>query len=400
MTSATAEVSGDELPTWLVTTLIIVAVIIIVANSVVIIGIFKNRKLRRNVSNYFIASLAKDDLIAGLVVIPFGIIYEIESAAHTNGSNVSLSTNSSNSTADGDMSQDSVLSELFCDMFQVSIAGQGFASTWHLCIIAMDRYYKITKPVLHKTWVTSKVICSVTIVIDVVATALAIYFQSLSVSFRTTSDGDSLIHGRKSCVYYKPTVHSMVPAYTMGLVPLMFMFYYYFQLFKLTRSIKSNGQRSASGSAEGSWNEVGSGGQNQNMVPKSILKKPSTTSTTVTSSSNHKSSGTLTTNVSMIVRYHPEGKQSKASVMIGFIIITYILCVTPPSIVYLLYNFCENCSAIVHTSPVIYVYPWLMLLNSAINPFIFALMTKEMRRFVTRMFVRRKRGPSDGHLYG
>ena len=388
MTSATADVSGDELPTWLVTTLIIVAVVIIVANAVVIIGIFKNRKLRRNVSNYFIASLAKDDLIAGLVVIPFGIIYEIESAAHTNGS-YSVRSNSSwtsNSTADLDMSQDSVLSELFCDMFQVSITGQGYASTWHLCIIAMDRYYKITKPVLHKTWVTRKVICSVTILIDVVATAFAIYIQWLSVSFRTSSDGDSLFHGRKSCVYYKPTIQSMVPGYTVGLVPLMFMFYFYYKLFKLTRSIKSvNGQRTASGSAEGSGNEAGSGGQNKNIVthPKSILKKPSNTSTTVTSSSNHKSSGTPATMSAVIVRYHPEVKQSKASMMIGFIIITYCACVFPPSIVYLLYNFCENCSTVVHTSPVIYIYPWLMFLNSAINPFIFALMTKEMRRFVT-----------------
>lgn len=153
--SETTSLIEDELPTWFIFILMIEAVVTIVANSLLIAAIFKYRRLRRNISNYFIVSLAKDDLLAGLVVIPLGIIHEIEFV------NRELSTE-------------------FCDFFQASISMQGFTTAWHMSAIAADRYYKITNPVAYRKYLTKWRICFVSFTLDFLAALVSYHYYLVS----------------------------------------------------------------------------------------------------------------------------------------------------------------------------------------------------------------------------
>lgn len=195
---------------------------------------------------------------------------------------------------------------------------------------------------------------------------------------------------RKSCVYYRPTVDGLATGYIAIGIPLTFMFYVYYRLYQLTRTpictfnhsvspMTSTGTRHGS-AASGTGHKVLNGSDPKTQL-KSILKQPST------ATAKRPETSTVTLSIITGPRDVSNHTQLRASIMIGMIIATYCVCIFPPTIVYFLYFYCPSCESIVHTSPVIYMYPWMCFINSAIDPFIFVLMNKDMRKFVLRNII-------------
>ena len=93
-------------------------------NSLVIISVYCNRKLR-TITNCFVVSLATADLMVGLLVLPLSIKVEITG---TWG-----------------------LGVILCDMWITFDVMLCTASILNLCCISLDRFFAITNPLVYAT---------------------------------------------------------------------------------------------------------------------------------------------------------------------------------------------------------------------------------------------------------
>ena len=70
-------------------------------------------------------------------------------------------------------------------------------------------------------------------------------------------------------------------------------------------------------------------------------------------------------------------RSKRAAILVGFIIGGHFVFTMPPCIVYILYTFWREVG--VQNTSFFYLYPWMTFFNSAYNPCIYFLLTKELR---------------------
>lgn len=112
----------------------LMSLLIIISNLIPIIGILNMKQLRKNIANYFILSLALNDLFIGVVVIPLGIYQQQVQA----------------------FDDKSIEASNLCDILQVIITFVFYAFVWNTAFISCDRYHRITKPITYKIWMTPR----------------------------------------------------------------------------------------------------------------------------------------------------------------------------------------------------------------------------------------------------
>lgn len=100
----------------------VIILVTFVGNVLVCLSVIKVRKLRHP-SNYLLMSLAISDLCVACVVMPFGLYQSIESRWQ--------------------------LGRLLCNVYVVSDVTSCTASILNLCIISIDRYLAITRPLTY-----------------------------------------------------------------------------------------------------------------------------------------------------------------------------------------------------------------------------------------------------------
>ncbi|KAG9509851.1 hypothetical protein GZH46_01622, partial [Fragariocoptes setiger] len=113
----------------MVVTLALINVVVIVGNVLVILAVYASAKLR-NVTNLFVVSLAVADLILGVAVLPYSLLFEIM--------NVWL------------------FGELWCRAWLVVDVWISTASILNLCAISIDRYVAVTRPMRYKALMTNR----------------------------------------------------------------------------------------------------------------------------------------------------------------------------------------------------------------------------------------------------
>lgn len=105
-------------------------VFIVLGNLFIIFSIFRFERLKQNISNYFIASLASCDFLTGLFVVPMAIYQKkylkMEASA------------------------------FFCDILQGTHMVTGCATLLHILAISLDRFYRIKEPLKYKAFMTSR----------------------------------------------------------------------------------------------------------------------------------------------------------------------------------------------------------------------------------------------------
>ncbi|VDP71753.1 unnamed protein product [Echinostoma caproni] len=127
----------------IVCVLSMLTVLTIAGNFLVMFAIFVKTKLRQNVTNCFIASLAAADLLLGTVVMPFAII-EYHNSAEMNY----LTEEQRNSYVAWPYGQD------WCDLWHAFDVLSSTASILNLCIISVERYIAISDPFNYHTRMT------------------------------------------------------------------------------------------------------------------------------------------------------------------------------------------------------------------------------------------------------
>lgn len=74
-TTTTTTTSSGQLPV-LLALLVLINLIVIMGNILVIVAVYASAKLR-SVTNIFIVSLATADLLLGILVLPYALVYEV-----------------------------------------------------------------------------------------------------------------------------------------------------------------------------------------------------------------------------------------------------------------------------------------------------------------------------------
>ena len=106
-----------------------VTITTIVGNSLVLVAVFVNSHLR-GTTHYFIANLAAADLLLGTTVLPFAASLEVLNSW--------------------------LFGELFCNVWAAMDVLCCTASIMSLCVISIDRYIGVTRPLRHSSILTTR----------------------------------------------------------------------------------------------------------------------------------------------------------------------------------------------------------------------------------------------------
>lgn len=106
----------------LIILLVLIILVTFIGNVLVCLSVIKVRKLRHP-SNYLLISLAISDLCVACVVMPFGLYQSLNDKW--------------------------LLGRLLCNVYVVSDVTSCTASILNLCVISIDRYLAITRPLTY-----------------------------------------------------------------------------------------------------------------------------------------------------------------------------------------------------------------------------------------------------------
>ena len=204
----------------------LVVISIIIGNSLVITAVALYRKLRKSVSNFFIASLALADFLLAAVILPFSLSKEIF----------------------GYWS----FGQVMCQIWLVSDVWICTASILHLCAISLDRYIAIAFPLRYPTLMTHKrcrIIC-----LAMWALSFIICFPGLFKWKRTElvstlsanhSENTTVTTGPQQCDVINDdsvgyTIYSALGSF---FIPSIVMTGFYIKIFLMARNFMKQSQR-------------------------------------------------------------------------------------------------------------------------------------------------------------
>lgn len=369
----TSESTALDHQQWYVGMLLLSSILISVPNAVILICIFRMSVLRRQAANHFIASFALSDLLTGAVLFPLGIIHEIEyvqrhryeTAVKTMIKHLNVSMHVMNP-----MTMDDI-GEGFCDILQTLINFMAFVSLWHMTLIAMDRYYRITFPIVYKSCMTRTKAWLSCLFVWCLAALVSLFFywdyKRTGIKYQPT----------QCLVYIVSGLESYIFALVVGFGPMMLMIYYYVKLLFLSRyNFKSNipVQIPRTSSQDRQQNQC---------IPMSsrgrscFARRPQSTSSDseAVEDSELRSESEI---MEIKARKKRCRRSKRAAILIGLIIVGHTTFVLPTTTLYLLYTFVPK--LMIQDKAVFSLYPWMMFFNSAFNPCIYFFTTKELRQ--------------------
>ncbi|KAG6461054.1 5-hydroxytryptamine receptor 1 [Manduca sexta] len=194
---------------FLVILFLIVIVCTIVGNILVCVAVRLVRKLRRP-SNYLIVSLAVSDLCVAIIVMPFATVYDIMGTWP--------------------------FGPVICDFWASSDVLSCAASILNLCMISVDRYYAITKPLEYGVKRTPK---------RMLLCILIVWMSAAFISLPPV-----LILGNEktetSCSVSQNQVYQIYATLGSFYIPLTVMVVVYYKIFRAARKIVKDEKRAQS----------------------------------------------------------------------------------------------------------------------------------------------------------
>lgn len=151
--TAEEQLSEDEAREWMVELVVksvilaIIVVLTIGGNVLVLLAVFMSRNLRSS-THYLIVNLAVADLLLGTTVLPFSATLEVSGKWY--------------------------FGQVFCEVWATADVLCCTASIWSLCVISLDRYIGVTRPLAYSSIMTEKRMCVLIAVVWALSTVISI----------------------------------------------------------------------------------------------------------------------------------------------------------------------------------------------------------------------------------
>lgn len=279
----------------------------IVGNVLVLVVVTKFRRLR-SITNLLLASLATADITVASLVMPFSIIYDLDRQWRFGPIACHL--------------------WISCDVMCCT------ASILHLCVIALDRFWAITKPFRYRSLVSRKRIGFVIAFVWMCSAAISF----IPIFLGWYSDHPvSIFQPSTQCSLSVNHIYATISSLTSFYLPLPIMFYVYFRILMVAehqaREIKQ---------LEKSLQGIGAHGMRRSLRRRS---KQVVTDT-------------------------------KAIRTLGIVMGVFCVCWLPFFLMYVILAYCSNCYLSYEIRSAI---TWLGYFNSSFNPCIYAFLNRDFK---------------------
>ncbi|CAI9718403.1 alpha-1A adrenergic receptor-like [Octopus vulgaris] len=337
-----------------------ICLVTIFGNVLVLLAVFVNSHLR-STTNYFIVNLAIADVLLGTLVLPFSASIEIIDYW--------------------------AFGQTFCNIWAATDVLCCTASILSLCVISIDRYIGVTKPLQHSSIMTEK---------RAVYIIIAVWFLSVIISvapligWKDPPDPNPFV-----CTVTKQLGYVIFSVSGSFYIPLLIIIIVYFRIYK---EAEKQYRFLSTGIKTAKINE------NTEEVTLRIHTghsaiEAATASTSATFSAKSETSDSLYQNSSasdnsdgsgrkVISRHTLTGRaakfrrERKAAKTLGIVVGVFILCWFPFFFVLPLGALCERCQIPQLMFKIIF---WLGYCNSTMNPIIYACSSKEFKRAFKRI---------------
>lgn len=201
--------------------LVVIIIVTIVGNILVCIAVCMVRKLRRP-CNYLLVSLAVSDLCVSILVMPFAMFYELWGKW--------------------------IFGEIVCNIWVSMDVLSCTASILNLCMISVDRYFAITKPLEYGVKRTPRrmIVC----IVAVWAGAACISLPPLLILGNEHMVNETMPDGTvkevEGCVVCQSFYYQLYATMCSFYIPLTVMMVVYYKIFKAARKIVLEEKRAQS----------------------------------------------------------------------------------------------------------------------------------------------------------
>lgn len=349
-------------------------------NVLVCLSVIKVRKLRHP-SNYLLISLAISDLCVACVVMPFGLYSSINDKWQ--------------------------LGRLLCNIYVVSDVTSCTASILNLCVISIDRYLAITRPLTYCVKRTTRLMMILIAIVWICACLISVPPLLISGNEYGTAD-------EPRCEVSQSLWYQLYATCISFYIPLIVMICLYYNIYTAAKRVVEAEQRATTGLHV---NNNNNNNNNNCSIPINNdinIAPPPTDKTTAASANsatknNHKSSslsglpslsfvnhlrgssggavqlnnpvshGTLSSSLmsTSSSRTSSVMRERKASVTLGVIMSAFTICWLPFFIIALLRPFSETVNSLPRTFVLLTL--WLGYANSLLNPIIYVTFHHDFR---------------------
>lgn len=365
----------------------LIIIVIVIGNALVVLAVLRDRRLKQQLQNWLIVSLAIADFLVGLLVTPLTLIYEILGVWQF-----------------GD-----ILCELWLALDVLFVT----ASILNLCAISLDRYWCVTDPVCYPSKRTPKRMMTIILVVWILA--FAISFPPL-VGWRT-------VRQPGQCSVSEEMTYVLYSASGSFFIPVTIILAVYAKIFQISRkrAIRKNQaakqknlllvQSSTIAGDYFSTTTINDSLRDKNSLLKKFTRSSKKTSSTESTYTNHYNKqyrnqsatktmptpdynscddrqtapgddqGTLVLSQSEVQqqliwrRKMQKRRERQATVTLGLILAAFVVCWLPFFAVYVLGAVCCQPPEIIFD-----IFFWLGYCNSGLNPVIYNYLNPDYRR--------------------
>ena len=340
----------------------------IVGNILVVLSVFTYRPLR-HVTNFFIVSLAVSDLTVAICVMPYHMVYYVKGKW--------------------------VFGSIFCNMYLTFDVLCCCASIFNLCVIAVDRYFAVHKPIVYAQKRTKTRVIASIILVWVAAGLISI---PPLVGWNNNSGRNLFDDVTGACSLTGEKTYRIYAALGAFFIPSTIMFFVYVKIFrtlrqKLRLSVKvtvspdpSSDESIETNKTNGKHVLDNAGRPGKTAVSwkceKFVAKDNSSPGSKRSVKINERKNNS-------IIQFHFEkrhlclNKERRLARTTGIIVGVFIICWLPFFLMFIIHAFCGRCAQT--DVRVTNFIVWLGYMNSGLNPIIYTKSHPDFRRAFRRL---------------